>query len=302
MAVIKTDVITAATFNTLQSRLANVLGNGFADSGYGQALSSATVPATTVITAAQMDNLRTDINKANVHQTGSLSTLGDISSKSIIGADAIGADTNKGFNDYLNAVGDIEANKFLCDDTQASVEAAISSSRTTAWNGTITHSFTVSFSSGDARRHFFNSGGQIRFQAQLSGGSGSKDTNWATMLTNMGTVSFAYNSTTATGSGTPSAIGNFQLTTTYQVVFEKNGTSVYAENAYIIKAKEVSANQIQFAVEFQDNDLGEGLNPPGYVPIDENVTGTITSTITQRRASGSYVSVTSPSYTNTATL
>lgn len=305
MAVNVKDVITAATYNTLQSRVANIVGNGFSDSGYGQALSSTTVSATTVITATQLDNLRVDINKAKVHQTGSLTTLGDIAAKEIISADTLDGDTTKGVNDYDTAIGTIEADKFLCDDTQASVEAAISSTRTTQWNGTITHSFTVSFTSADSRRHFFNSGGSIRFQAQLSNGSGSKDNDWATMLSNMGTIIFAYNTTTATGSGTPSAIGNFQLTTSLQTLFTKNGSSVYAENAYVVKAKELTSSKIEFRIEFQDNDVGEGLNPPGFVPIDENVqyiSGTLTSSVTQRRATGSYVSVPSPSYTNTADL
>lgn len=307
MTVNVKDIITAATYNTLQSRVAQVLGTGDvgSDNGYGQSLSSSQVSATTVITATQLDNLRTDINKAKVHQTGSLSTLGDIAQKDLISADTISGDTTKGFNDYDNAVGTIQADKFLCDDTQASVEAAISSTRTTQWNGTITHSFNVTFTSANSRRHFFNSGGSIRFQAQLSNGSGSKDNDWATMLSNMGTISFAYNSTTATGSGTSTAIGNYQLTTNLQTIFTKNGSSVYAENAYVIKAKELSSSQIEFRIEFQDNDIGEGLNPPGYIPIDENVlyiSGTITSSVTQRRATGSYVSVPSPSYTNTATL
>jgi len=330
MAVSKNDVITAATFNTLQSRIANVLGNGFAASGYGQSLASSTVSATSVVTATHLEALRTDINKARVHQTGSLTSLQEIVTKNIIGADASGSgitfsytpgsnppsteyyttsinDPNsyKGVNDYLNAVDSLEADQYLCDDTQASVEAAISSTRTIQWNGTIIHTFTASFTSADARRHFFNSGGQIRFQAQLSNGSGAKDSDWATMLSNMGTIIFDYNTTTATGSGTPSAIGNYDLTTSYQTVYTKGGSGVYAENSYVIKAKAPSATQIEFRVEFQDNDVGEGLNPPGYVPIDENViaiSGTMTSTITQRRATGSYVSVPSPSYTNTSTL
>ena len=40
MTVNAQEVITAATFNGLQSRIETVLGQGFSDTGYGQTLSS----------------------------------------------------------------------------------------------------------------------------------------------------------------------------------------------------------------------------------------------------------------------
>jgi len=292
------DIITAATYNTLQSRIANIVGNGFADSGYGQALSSSQVSTHAIVTALDMDNLRSDVNKARVHQTGSASTLGDIAVHDVIAADTSGGVTTKGINDYSAEISSAENDKFLCDATQASVEAAISSTRTQQWNGTITHTFTATFASENARRYFFNAGGEIRFQAQLSNGNGAKDADWATMLNNMGTIKFAYGSTTATGSGTPTAIGNYQLTSSFQTVFTKNGSSVYAENAYVVKARSQATNQIEFKIEFQDNDVGE----PPPIPIDENVTGTITSSISQRRASGSYVNTAGPNYANVTVL
>lgn len=289
------DIIQAADFNSLWSRINAILGNGFSDTGYGQILSANSVPAQSIVTAEYLQDLRTDLNRAYVHQTGSLSNLNQIIATDTIAADTSGGDTTKGFNDYLSLMATVEANRFLCDDTQASVESAISSTRTTAWNGNITHEFTVSFGSADLRRHFFNSGGQIWLQANLSNSTGSKDNNWATMFSNMGTIKFAYNSTNATGTGTGTAIGNYQLSGSYQTIFTKNGSSVYAENQYVVQAKQNSSAQIQFLVEFRDNDIGDP-------DVDENVQGTLTSTVSQRRPSGIYVSVASPSYSNTSLL
>ena len=305
MTVSVQDKITAANFNTLQSRVQNILGTGSSSSGYGQTLNSTTVSANAVVTAEQMDKLRQDINNGRVHQTGSLTGLSDIDVKDIIAADTSGGDANKGFNDYFREVGFLEDDRFLIDVTQASVENAISSTRSVQWNGTITHRFTVTFSSANARRYFFNSGGAIQFKAQLSNGSGAKDSDWATMLSNMGTIEFTYLNTQSTGSGTGSAIGNYDLTTSFQTIFQKSGSGVYAENLYQIRARSQSNNTIDFRIDFQDNDVGEGLNPPDFAPIDEDVqyiSGTLTSTIQQKRATGNYVSVASPQYTNTATL
>jgi len=305
--------INAADYNGLQSRIANILGNGSGTSGYGQSLSSSQVTANVSdVTAARMDQLRIDMNKAYAHQENTNSTLGNIQVGNIIGADAsntgstagVGTsnmtDSNKGMNDYFSLMTTIENNKFKIDPNQASVEPAITSQRTTAWNGTITHSFTVTFNNADHRRHFFNAGGEIRFTANISGGSGSKTNDWRTMLSNMGIIKFNYTSTVSTGTGTGSTIGNYDLDGTYTQIFQKTGSGVYAENDYIVNARANSTSQIEFEVRFQDDDTGDqtGSGPP----VDENVNGTITSTIQQFRATGANVEVASPSYSNTSTL
>jgi membrane-bound inhibitor of C-type lysozyme len=289
------DIIQAADFNALWSRINTILGNGFGDTGYGQVLSANSVPAQSIVTAAYLEDLRTDLNRTFVHQTGSLSNLNQIVRTDIIAADTSGGDTTKGFNDYVSLMATIEADRFLCDDTQASIESAISSTRTTQWNGSVTHEFTVTFGDADKRRHFFNAGGQIFLTANLSSGSGAKYTDWATMFNNMGTIKFAYNNTSSTGTGTGTGIGNYTLSGSYQTIFTKSGSGVYAENTYIVQAKQNSTTQIQFLVRFSDNDSGDPA-------IDENVVGTLTSVIQQRRPSGQYVSVVGPSYSNTSLL
>ena len=293
------DVITAATYNGLQSRVETVLGVGSTDTGYGQVLSSNVVSANTVITAEKMVNLKTDIDKCRAHQSGSLTNIATVEITDRIGADDVvlsGGGTNslKGYNDFISIVDSVESDKLLCDDTQASVEAATSSTRTQDWNGTVIHTFQVTFFTDNARRHFFNTGGEVRFQGQLSNGAGSKDADWAGLLSGIGIVSFAIHATTSSGNGTPSAIGNFELTSTHQTVFQKSGSAYnYDENLFRITAKEVDSRIIEFDIRFQDDS--------GGTP-DENVTGTLTSTITQRRASGIYVSVPSPTYSNTVEL
>ena len=294
------EIITAATFNGLQSRIETVLGEGFTDTGYGQALSSSIVAVNSVITATHMANLKTDIDKCRVHQTGSLTSLTSIVSTDRIGAtESVSAsgttDTSKGINDYLAQVSNLEGDKQLCDDTQASVEAAISSTRSTQWNGTINHEITVTFLTESHRRHFFNAGGQIRITGQLSGGSNAKDTDWASLLSSMGTISIGSHATTQTGSGTPTAIGNFELTTTYQRLFHRFGGGGYGANVFLLDGKAPSNNVIQVLMEYQDNHPSGGYSDP-------NITGTITNSVTQRRPSGSYVSVSSPTYTNISTL
>ena len=314
MAVSTGDNITAAQFNSLQSRVENVMGTGSGDSGYGQTLSSAQVAVTDTVQATDMINIKTDIDKANNHQIGSNSSISAIAVGKVIGADATGdttstlTDTTGGFNDYETAVGVIETNKLSIDSGNSSVESAISSQRTTNWNGIITHDFNITFSDANQRRYFFNAGGEIRFSASRAGGSSySKNTDWTNMLSNMGTIKFGRTDTTCTGTGTTTTIGNSDLTSTYQTIFTKDGSGNYAENQYEVQARYSTVDGqdkvLQFTVRFEDNDAGDQQG--GYLPgaaVDEDVSGTITSTIQQLRATGSNVEVTTPSYSNTSNL
>ena len=119
----------------------------------------------------------------------------------------------------------------------------------------------------------------------------------------MGTIKFNYTQTSATGTGTGSNIGNYDLTGTYQTIFTKTGSGVYAENDYNIAARADSSSVLNFRIQFRDDDAGDQTTfGPGSGPVDEDVTGRITSSIQQLRATGSNVQVASPSYTNVSTL
>lgn len=146
----------------------------------------------------------------------------------------------------------------------------------------------VTATGADHRRHFFNAGGEIRITPSITGGTGSKYNDWRTMITNLGTVKFSSTTATATGTGTSFSIGNFNLTDTYQTVFEKYGSGVYSENFIRIQVRGAqNSNTLRFLVIFNDADTG------GF---DETVTGTITNTVSQLRPTGSYVSLPTPTY------
>ena len=309
--------ISASQYNDLQSRVANILGTGAysasnisANSGYGQSLSSGQVSSGTTILASHMDALRTDINKCNNHQIGADGNIGNIQVGQIIAADTSSGDTNEGYNDYDAAITVITSNKFSINGNNAtSGTFATNSVRTTPWNGTIKHEVTVTFTNFEHRRYFFNAGGEIRFSATLTGASGAKGADWAGLLTNAGTIKFRYDTTVATGTGNTNTKGNYNLTTTPEYIFSKNGSAaVYAENVYIISASHDSAtgNKLYFKIWFIDNDAGDRPpNPPvpPYGPlVDENIDGTLTSYIQYYQPTGSNVEVALPSVSNTTTL
>lgn len=197
----------------------------------------------------------------------------------------------------------IEADKLLVGTGQALPAPGISSQRTTAWNTKLTHAITVDFGSANAARYFFNAGGELRFNALLDFGAGDAIyTNWKSMLDNTGTISMNYTQTSATGTGTGSSIGFYDLTSSNQQLFTKTGTGSYASNDYTIFARcDVAANTqggaryVYITIEFNDD---KGPNPN----FDENVTGTLISSVSHLRPQGTNVSVSPPSYLNTTEL
>ena len=307
-------IVTAARYNDLQAKIANVLGNGSGQFGYGQTLVSSQVAAETLIDSQHMSDLYTDMINARVHQVGSIpNSVATVSAGQVIEEDSSDTGTGRGIIQYEDLADTIEADKdliYTADTSQSTITAnKTSSSRTTAWAGVVDHVVTVTFASADARRHFFNAGGEIRFTADLDpAASNGKNNDWNNLLAAMGTVKFKSNNCTSDGSapGTSFNIGNFELTDSYQLVFQKDGTGVYAENDYNISAKENSTTVLEFRIQFRDDDLGDDTNDAnndGAInPIDEDVTGTLDSVVGERLPTGTRVSLTSPTFATTNTL
>ena len=301
--------ITAARYNNLQARINEVLGNGSGTTGYGQILTSSQVIAPSgatdadLITAEDMINLYTDMVKARVHQVGppAPTEIAQVAVSDLVYEDDPVGKT--GIVQFDNFMTTLENDKLLVDtNSQTSTETAgtVSNSRTSAWNGTITHEFTVTFADANIRRHFFNAGGQILLSANITGGSGDKTNNWRAVLQNMGTVKLTYTNTTTTAplpnsTITTTSIGNYDLTGTYQTIFSKTATGTYSDNDYTVKAKQNNAAQIQIRIEFNDD---AGPNPN----YDENVNGTLSSNIQIIRPTGDNVEVVAPSFANISTL
>lgn len=293
--------INAADYNTMQSKVAQILGTATANDGfgYGQTVTSGQVVASNYpaqpsvgdfVTAQQLDDLRTDIQKCWIHQTTAEFNLGDISVGDWITAGAEDGTDNDTHNQYVYYTNEIETNRLSTvslNTSQMTTNLSVrSSSLSAGWNGTKSFTFTVDFLTLTARRHFFNTGGEIRINLSHSySGSEQKTLDWKTMITNApDPVVCNYNT-------------HFNLTTSYTNLYNSNGgAAVYAENVIYVRVKQGTDSwKLIFEVRLEDNDTGDqtGLG----AGQDENVQGTITCSVDEFVASGSYVSVSSPSYT-----
>lgn len=303
--------ITAARINNLQSSIALILGTGSGQNGYGQAVTSVPVNNTgDVVEAADMNAIYADILSARVHQVGSgdigiaeviqnLNTVAEATSSFVNDAGEPAVDPDgfkKGIIDFETLMTQVQADKAVLHTSQAALEPAISSSRTSVWNGLIFHEVAITFASEDARRFFFNTGSQLRISANNTGASTPKGLDWNQLCIQAGTIKFSAESTvSSTGGGT--SVGNYDLTPTYQDIYQKIGSgtysAVYAGNIYTVKARSDIPTRIIFRIEF--NDVVFDNN------IDNNVDGRLESTLQHYRATGD-VTVTAPSYYNSVPL
>lgn len=315
---------TAARHNNLQARLEQILGIGAGQNGYGQGLagygnspssyqvSNLTDSNLNVISAADINAIYSDMLRARVHQIGTEPTeIAELVSELNLIAEETSNFSNpdgtlstdpdgnkKGILDFERLMNSIETDKFLLHPSQAVIESAITGTRSNPWNGLIYYEFTVTFNNEDHRRHFFNSGGEIRITSSLNGAPNSKSQDWAELLNRVGTIKMNYNSTQSSVDASGTAIGNYQLTGSYQTVYQKAGQGytygIYSGNLYTVKARFQNENEIQFRIEFDDVATGSF--------IDVNVDGILESAVQLFRASSNYVSVPKPSVSTTTSL
>ena len=273
-------VVTATRYNAIQSKVAAVLGTGSGDKGYGMSLASAQVGAGDTVTATHIANLHTDINKCILHQTASATSAIVAPAASDV-IEESNSTNKKGWAQYEAEATTAETNRLTAAGGNMTTTSELTESRTNAWGSspdTVNTTFTVTFSSADIKRNFFNAGGEIRMALALSSGSGSKGTSWTNLFSGAGTIKFGRTATTCTGSGTTTSIGNVDMTGSHQTIFSKDvGSGVYGENDFTITAKDNSSTVLEFIVTLNDDDAGDQTGTGG--PVDEDVGGTTTLTV-----------------------
>ena len=271
------------------------VGNG--NKGYGQGSTLAAVAAGGVVTATQWSTMTSRLSSIRNHQSSSYSPAPSTpATGSLIQIlTNFSASLSSGYSDVQT--GQVYSRSSL---------ASNNTDRTTGWTTSTTTTVTVTFADADAVRYYFNSGGRIEFTFSRSGGTSTqKNTDWSNLCTDMGTILFNTNGTTASGySGTfdtlATSIGYYQMTTSNQTIVKKyndTGNADYNLNYILIQAK---SNGVQgsnadvgtiltFTITFVDD---------ASDTFDDTVDGTLRTTTVYNGAGTSYISNTwgTPSY------
>jgi hypothetical protein len=288
--------IVATDYNSIQAKINLVLGTGTANFGYGQVVTSSQVSPNNNVTAAQWNALRNDLLKARQHQTG-LNEGGNLTLPTT--SITVKESDRATYNSFADV---ITFNRLATPPaSQATLSTLNTVVRTNPWAASINHAVTMNFVSADAARAFFNTGSNLKFSASFT--DFTTDTSllvnqsWATLLTNMGIITFNANTTTNTGTGIAQNIGFYDLTTTNQLIFTKfveASTPSYSPNQYDLYVRRGSnAAQIIFTPTFSYVSGGPG----GYA--NEPANGNLTSLVQVFYATGSNVAVAPPTTAST---
>jgi hypothetical protein len=205
MAYVAGDTILDDEYNTFVNNGSSPYGyNHFAGTGsgaYGLGQSTiSTVSAGNTITAAQWNSLLTGMTNIANHTNDTLTSTTAVSTGDTIAIKSA-LTTDLATLAASVAAGSPNATALT---TTGTLQTGTSSS---TWYGTFISTFTVTFASADAMRHYFNAGGKIRVSGARTGngatggGATSKDSNWTTLYSNLGTITIASQASTRSGSG-----------------------------------------------------------------------------------------------------
>jgi hypothetical protein len=275
--------VLASRFNTLKARVDKILGPASETNrsttnytyGYGQYLGTGTDVVggnPNTIDAVDYKLLYINIQKIRYHQVGVAAFTAQAYQ---IGDFVNNANADKVAEAYMagleSLATNMETDRKICHPSQALLQACDASTSATSWNGEISHIFKVNFSDAQARRQYFNAGGTIRFQPNMSySGSQAKTVDWKQTLTEIGTVDFGCQGTSVS-SGIRQAyggIGHDYMSAAYQTAYYNAGGGVYNPNRFTIYAMELDDKTLQFKVTFSD---------PSYGNPDETVLAAVTS-------------------------
>jgi hypothetical protein len=311
MPVTVSSEIQASQYNNLRNTVNSIL-----NTNYGQLLLSTVAQVNDVlfpVSSLKKRELFLDIQKTHVHHTGNINTdiaippssvtiAADISQNYNQSTGALSALTDgakMGYNDYELAVNTLSnfnpSTANIWPVGNFTLGTATSSSRATTWGGasqvqSIYHIVTFTFASSTARNQYFNAGGELRFSAGITGGTGSKSTDWTNLLNAIGTIRFSkWRLTASSGTSNPAGSGFDSLSDTYRVIYTKAGSGVYVENQYTIEARIESTTTLRFRIRFDDIDAGDPTSDFPLEGIDESVNGTISSIANTFRPDSSFV-------------
>jgi len=301
MTIASGSLVLATDYNAIRTTVSNVLGTGSGDSGYGQSLTSSSKTSSDIILDDDINQLYADIQVAHTHQQGSATSL----IAQVTTADLIEANNGvsfKGWIQYQTAANLISTNRLTANAASMTATAAkTTETKAAGWNGSNNQIVTVTFASAEARRFFFNSGGEIRISASVASGGNTKSQDWATMCSSVGTIKISKTAITKTGaSGT--LYGSYNESTipgSSTKIMDRYGSGNYAENYWQVNATNTSSTVITITQTFNDADTGDQTGTGAAV--DENVDRALTVNVGELRATTS-LTIASPTFTVTNSI
>jgi hypothetical protein len=235
------------TFATLTGGINEVFGDmhsgattigAFADFGYGQTSTLTSVSAGNAIHASEWDALFTAMKNCGTHQ--GTTVVPPLPSSNPNVGDAIAAfNSPTAFSTIITNLRNNRKNVAVGQSTLIVGSNFTQPIAVQPWVNTLTFAYQVDFGSWDNARYFFNAGGYLGLNGSYSPSTTPDDAVWVSMLTAMSPLVFNWTSTTPNSGTGGTAIGFYQLTTTYQTIYNHTYgvAGSYSNNSIQVQAK-----------------------------------------------------------------
>lgn len=220
--------------------------------GYGQTPALTTVSAGGAVTAAQWAALYQTMRNCGTHQ--GTTVVPPLPSSNPSAGSSVSAYNTP--STLASVISTLHTNCFQLAALQSTLTVGSNFTQpgpTIPWTTSLTFHYQVDFGSWNNARYFFNSGGSLNLNGSYpDGGTGSVDHMWHEMLVNMSPLVFNYNSTAPFTGGGGSSLGFYNLTTSYQTIYNHlHGGGGYYTNSYIqVTAKLTAAAGTNGVVDF----------------------------------------------------
>lgn len=174
--------------------------------------------------------------------------------------------------------------------------AGINQLRAATWITLVQHVFTVTFTTEDLARAFFNTGGQIRLLGGLTGQTGSQSDAWKLLIDTAGQIIFDQSDYYALATAA-----------TPTVLHTSSSPGVYSDNTYTISVQPNALDAsgrgdkgkvLTFRIIFDDSHVGFPGDPVG----SDVINGNLTTTIDYRNVDGTPLTLTPPVFLTTTAL
>ena len=278
------DNIRASEYNAIRAKIIALLGTGTITRGYGQTINSSPVNSITdTVTKQQWDDLKYDLINLKLHQDGLTPSIVSVNVGDVIGYGAGHPNTN-----YDTLANSADSNRFNIGTGQYTLTTVATRNTTSSWSTSASCNLTVTFSTAEEARFFFNSGGQIRITGTREGGSTSLQNGaWTNVLSSMSPVILKASLGTE--------LSFYNLTSSSQQLYSFTMSSPYSSNNINVTARcDIADNSsggariLYFVITLTDNYVDPDTGAPhglSFGPGD-TVDGTLTFVVEELKAAG----------------
>lgn len=269
------DKIRTVDYNSIQTRIANILGTGSASLGYGQTVQSSQVDTSNKVSVNEWGNLRNDIINVYRHQTNSIPNT-TVLPQTVVDASIRYSSVDAPINVWDTLSSTLETNRVVpLPSGRFGTSTAASRSQEVIFNATAQVDLTFEWASAEEARFFFNGGGTLRIATTFSPNiSNSQNNSWQSALSTIGSRDWGGFFPDTSVSGTDGRNWH-KSDTTFREYYSSSQSAPYGSNTYKLLARK-NNQYVYIRILLTDDYIDDPAGDPDNPAPEDLVNGSLT--------------------------